>query len=212
MEIKGINQLEGEIIRHFSLGTFPVMVLDTSGLIDLVTAMRQYNSVRRNGDRNQRYERPALFLENLAQELPMVITPRTYREIQNHGRTRLNGHTVELTPEVMDFALNTLIKSVEFIDGLKNPVSFDDIRYDTYWAAKYGCDGNHKKIMEGCSDTDREILATAAHISGSNIDDKTALGPVLVTSSDAHVLKGAELLKRGFDGKYSRIMPFSTRH
>jgi len=142
----------------------------------------------------------------------MVITPRTYREIQNHGKTRLNGHTFELNQEIVDFALSTLIKSNELIDGLTNFCPFDNIRYDVYWATKYGCNGNSKKILEGCSDTDKEILNTAAYLSRSKVGNNAALNPVLVISSDAHILKGAEFLKRGFDGTYSAMTPLSTRN
>jgi len=214
MNIKEIGQLEGEIVKYFSEDSIPVMVLDTGGLIDITTSLREYAFSHRNGNRNPRYEKATAFLKNLAQALPMIITPRTYQEIQNHGRTRLNGHAIELTPKVVDFALGAMADSIKFIDGLRPRFSLDDVAYDAYWAAKEGCNGNHKKCLEGCSDTDKEILTTAAYLSMSRANGSinSEINPVLVVSPDAHVLKGAEFLKRSFDGRYSTIVPFSTRH
>ena len=118
MEIKGIGQLEGEIIRSLSLGPFPVMVMDTGGMIDFVNSMRQYTSSHRNG-KNVRYAAPTTFFKALSAEVPIVITPKTYQEIQNHGRTRLNGHAIELAPDAVNFALDTMIESAKLISRVK---------------------------------------------------------------------------------------------
>ncbi len=214
MKIKEIGQLEGEIVKHFSMDSIPVLVLDTGGLIDITTTLRRYAFSHRTGNRNSRYEKTTSFLNNLSQALSIVITPKTYQEIQNHGRTRLNGHAIELTPRVVDFALNTMTDSVGFVARLKSRVSLDDAGYDAYWAAKEGCRGNTKKFLEGCSDTDKEILATAAYLSMSRMNGaiNNEINPVLVISPDTHIIKGLEFLKRGFDGRYSNLMSISTRH
>jgi len=144
----------------------------------------------------------------------VIITPRTYQEIQDHGKMRLNGHTIELTPKVVDFALDTMADSIKFIAELNGQISLDDAGYDAYWAARDGCNGNHKKHLEGCSDTDKEILATAAYLSRSRVNGTIdrEIEPVLVISPDAHIIKGSEFLKRGFGERYSSIVPISTRH
>ena len=213
MDIKEMGQLEKEIIKSSS-GSFPVMVLDTGGLIDIATALRQYNLIHRNGDRNPRYEKTTAFLRNLSQTIRVIITPRTYQEIQDHGKMRLNSHTIAFTPKVVDFALDTMADSIKFIAELNGQISLDDAGYDAYWAARDGCNGNHKKHLEGCSDTDKEILATAAYLSRSRVNGTIdrEIEPVLVISPDAHIIKGSEFLKRGFGERYSSIVPISTRH
>ncbi|MEX2017013.1 MAG: hypothetical protein WD876_00900, partial [Candidatus Pacearchaeota archaeon] len=97
---------------------------------------------------------------------------------------------------------------------LETGFSQDDIRYDAYWASREGCNGNPKKYLEGCSDVDKEILTAAAILSKSKINMGSSykeVGKVIVLSPDAHIIQGAEFLKRGFDGKYSNIVPISTR-
>ena len=214
MKIKEIGQLEGEIVKHFSMDSIPVLVLDTGGLIDITTTLRRYAFSHRTGNRNSRYEKTTSFLNNLSQALSIVITPKTYQEIQNHGRTRLNGHAIELTPRVVDFALQTMLSSQRFMDTLQLRGELDQTRYDAYWASKEGCNGNPKKHEEGCSDTDKEILSVTAYLSKCKMvqGSSRGVGQVLVLSPDAHIIQGTEFLKRGFGGQYSNIVPISTRH
>mgnify|MGYP001605524776 CR=1 FL=1 len=209
--IKGIKQLERDITQNFS-GNLPIIVLDTCALIDIRQSIKQYNLINKNGNRSPKYERTTLFLKSLRSQI--VITPKTYQEIQDHGRMRLNSHTLELSPNVVDFALDTMINSNRFISGLESEMEFDRARYDAYWASQEACNGIHKKHLEGCSETDREILSTIAYLSRCRIPDGRGklIRSVLVISPDAHILKGAEFLKRGFDGRYSAIVPISTRH
>lgn len=206
MKIKKIGSLEGELVRHYSLDSSPVLVLDTGGLIDIVTSIRQYELLNRSEKKDPRYMDSNVFLGNLSKAFRMVITPKTYQEIERHGRTRLNQHTSELVPSVVDFSFETMLNSDRFISGVESNISLDDARYDAYWAAQYGCKGNHKKCLEGCSDTDREILSAAAYL--STVQD---IDPVLVVSSDLHVLGGSKCLVDNFDDRYSRIVPIPTR-
>ena len=211
MQIKKIGPLEGELLRHYdSLDSIPVLIFDTGGLIDMAKSLRQYAFSHRNGDRDQRYEKPSVFLRNLSGAFKMIITPKIYQEIQNHGRTRINQHTIELTPRVVDFALEAMIGSRDFIKEVKSQMTLDDARYDAYWAAKYGCNGkhkrNHKKCLEGCSEADKELLSTAVYL-GMSPD----INPALVVSSDAHILDGLKFLKDNSGDIYSKIIPVSTR-
>ncbi len=207
--IKGIQQLERDITQNFS-GKLPIIVLDTGALIDIRKSTKQYSLTNKNRNRNPKYEITTLFLKSLGSQI--VITPKTYQEIQDHGRMRLNSHTLELSPKIVNFALEAMIKSNIFISRLESEVEFEQARYDAYWTSKEDY-GIHKKHL-GCSETDREILSTVAYLSRCRIPDGGGklIRPVLAISSDAHILRGSEFLKRGFDGRYSAIVPISTRH
>jgi hypothetical protein len=213
INIKDIGTLEKDILKN-SNTDFPVMLLDTSGVIDIVSASRQYNLINKNGDKNLKYEMPIVFLKNLAEKTHVIITPKIYQEIQDHGRMRLNCHTFELTPKIVDFALDTMTDSIRFISKLNKNIELDQARYDAYWASQEGCKENIKKNVEGCSDADKEILSTAALLSRckTNKFPSKKISQVIVLSSDAHIIQGAEFLKRSFDGKYSNIIPISTRY
>lgn len=209
--IKKIEQLERDITQNFS-GNLSITVLDTGALIDITRSIKLYNLINKNRNRSLKYERTTLFLKSLRSQI--VITPKTYQEIQDHGRMRLNSHTLELSPKVVNFALDTMINSNIFISGLESELEFDQARYDAYWVSKEVCSGIHKKHLEGCSETDREILSTVAYLSRCKIPDGGGklMRSVLAISSDAHILRGSEFLKRGFGGRYSAIVPISTRH
>lgn len=212
MNIKEPQQLEKEILQNSS-GSHPIMILDTGGLIDIVAAMRKHNLNHKNSSRDQRYEKTTVFLKSLSEKYPIIITPRTYKEIQEHGRIRINEHNLEIGPKTVDFALDTMISSIGFVSGLEHKIELDQTRYDAYWASTYGCNGNNKKHLEGCSEADKEILSTIACLSTSKIPTiGKEISPVLVISPDKHIILGAELLKRGFEGRYSNIVPISTRH
>jgi hypothetical protein len=211
--IKDIGTLSREIAIN-SDGNFPLVVLDTGGLIDIASAIRQYNYVNRKGNKDSRYERTTGFLKHLSESIPVLITPKTYQEIQDHGRMILNSHTTELSPKIVDFALETMISSSDFVSGLRPGMELDKTRYDTYWAAKNGCNGNVKKQEEGFSDTDKEILSMAAFLSQCRTprDKRKKMGEILVISPDAHIIQGTRFLRKSFDGRYLNIVPISTRY
>lgn len=215
MNIKELGQLERDITQSSSGGSHAVLVLDTGGLIDVATAIREYGLTHKNGNANPHYARTTIFLKSLSEQTKsrIIITPRTYQEIQDHGRMRLNEHTLELAPRIVDFALEIMINSMGFFSRLEHEIELDQTRYDAHWASAYGCRDNPKKHLEGCSDTDKEIIATLASLSTSKFPEVgRRINPVLVLSPDAHIIRGAEFLKRGFDGRYSNIVPISTRY
>lgn len=211
--IKNLGCLEREILEKSS-GNFPVIVLDTGGLIDISHATRTYilNGCPKT-EKNPNYSGASVFLKHVSRRTPLIVTPKTYQEIQDHGRMRLNSHTVELSPITVDYSLKVMADSAVFLDGLAGELSLDDARYDAYWTSKECCMGNCKKQEEGCSDTDREIISTVAYLSRCQIIGKPdkKVDRVLVVSSDAHVLLGSEFLGRYFDEKYPNIIPISTR-
>lgn len=211
--IKDIGTLAREIALN-SNGNFPLVVLDTGGLIDIASAIRQYGQEHRNGSRDPRYEKTTGFLKHLSEYMPLVITPKTYQEIQDHGRMIINTHTTELSPRIVDYALEKMVSSSTFLSGLKSGLELDRTRWDAYWAAKNGCDGNTKKHEEGCSDTDKEILSTAAFLSQCPTphDKHKKLGEVLIISSDAHIIEGTRFLRKSYKSRYSNVVPLSTRY
>jgi len=213
MKINKLGELEKTIVQHSS-GSFPVIVLDTGGLIDIANAIRIYNVNYRNKTISPIHKSTITFLKYLSEKTPIVITLKTYQEIKDHGRMWLNGHTLELFPETVDFALDIMNRSKQFCSGLDSGIEPDQARYDAHWASIEACNGNSKKSLEGCSDTDKEILSTVAYLSTSKIPGATIkkIGPVLVISPDLHIIRGTEFLKRGFDDRYSNVVPISTRH
>ena len=136
-ELKDLGALEKEIIKNSS-GSFPVLILDTGGLIDIANEVRRYNLIYKNGNRNLSYEKPTIFLKYLSKKFPIIITPKTYQEIQDHGRMRLNGHTVELSPKIVNYSLERTLASASFISMLKKEFDTEQTRYDAYWASKEG--------------------------------------------------------------------------
>ena len=212
--IKNLRCLEREILEK-SRGNFPVIVLDTGGLIDISHTTRTYGL---NGfsktEKNPNYVGASVFLKHVSQRVPILVTPKTYQEIQDHGRMRLNSHTVELSPITVDYSLKVMADSAVFLKGLVGELSLDDARYDAYWTSKRCCDGNCKKQEEGCSETDMEIISTVAYLSGCRMIEEPdkRIDRVLVLSSDAHVLSGSEFLGRHFDERYQNIIPISTRN
>src|SRR3990170_1120380 len=119
MAIKDIGSLAREIAQNSS-GSFPLVVLDTGGLIDIVSATRMYNFNHKNGNKDPRYELTISFLKHLSERLPVLITPRTYKEMQEHGNVMLNDHGIyEIPPKVVDFTLGTMEESIKFISRLK---------------------------------------------------------------------------------------------
>ena len=211
--LKEICKLETEVITSLN-GNSSVIVLDTGALIDISQAVREYNLVHRNGDRNPNYFDSTSFLKYFLGMAPLIVTPKTHKEICNHARTRLNGHTFELPLRTAEFALDNMVASSSFLEGLQGTLPQEETRYDAYWTAKEACNGNYKKHAEGCSETDKEILESVAYLSSGRTVSSTGekIGQVLVLSSDTHVIARAEFLKRGFDGRYQGIVPISTRY
>lgn len=216
-DIKEISKLEKDVVDNLS-GKSPVIVLDTGALIDISNATRKYDLVHRivhhkRGGENPNYFDAVSFLKYFSGMAPLIITPRTHKEIYRHASTRLNGHTFELPLRAVEFSLDNMVTSTLFLDGLQGELPKDETRYDTYWTSKECCNGNHKKQEEGCSDTDKEILEAVAYLSSGRTVRQTGekVDQVIILSSDAHVISGAEFLKRGFDGRYQGIVPISTR-
>ncbi|MEM3091260.1 MAG: hypothetical protein QXX55_01180 [Candidatus Pacearchaeota archaeon] len=210
--IKDIRNISREIARN-SLGNYPLLVLDTGGLIDFVESIKYYNLICKNGSRDSRYESISVFLKHLSENLPMIITPTVYQEICNHINFRLGRHLFEIPKKTVDFAFETMENSMRFISRLESKLEMDTVRYDIYWTSKLCCNGNIKKNLEGCSDADKEILFTAAYLSQcrTEIDRRKKIGKVLVISPDEHIIKGVDFLKKGFNGKYSNVESISTR-
>ncbi|MEX0920453.1 MAG: hypothetical protein WDZ69_02620 [Candidatus Pacearchaeota archaeon] len=211
MCIKNLDELDKEINNRSSDNS--LLVLDTGGLIEIANKAREYNLVSRGKDVNPNYMRATSFLDYISENVGIIITPKTYQEIQDHGRMKLNGHTQELTPRIVDRSLEIMIGSEEYISGLECGLEPDQARYDAYWASKEGCNGNSKKYVEGCSETDKEILSTVAYLSNCNVGDSSEEGRenLLVLSSDDHIILGSEFLKKNFKDRYSNIVPISTR-
>lgn len=214
LNLKRLSMLEKEL-QKITSGNPCVGVLDTGALIDITQATRSYNL---NGcgkeEKNPCYSTTSSFLGLISWMMPLIITPKTYQEIQEHGRMRLNSHITELSPRIVDYSLDRMLQSQEFVKDLVEGVEMDKARYDAYWASIHSCNGNSKKENERYSDTDKEILATAAYLSKCKIGTipEKSIDTVVVLSSDAHVLLGSDFLSREFNGDYSKIFPLSTRY
>ncbi|MEX2017614.1 MAG: hypothetical protein WD876_04025, partial [Candidatus Pacearchaeota archaeon] len=84
--IKEPGKLEKDIVENSS-GSFPVLVLDTGGLIDVVYSTRGYGLNGKGAkEKNPNYEMATSLFNYLSEKLPVLITPKTYQEMQDHGR------------------------------------------------------------------------------------------------------------------------------
>ena len=211
--VKELSRIMREIY-HNSDGDSSALVLDTGGLIDILSGIRGHNLSHRATNRDSNYILPSSFLRKLSEITNVIITPETYKEIYNHRITRLNRHSFEIPPQVVKFSLDAVSKSTRFMWGLELQLGLDDIRYDAYWASKECCRHNQKKHDEGFSEADKEILVTAACLSNSKTENSQGsnISPVIVVSSDSHVIRGSEFLKRECGERYENIVPISTRY
>jgi hypothetical protein len=214
-DIKTLSKLEKEIKSHLrgAHTTLPVAILDTGGLIDITASSRAFELKNRGRKANLIYTNPTGFLKHISGLAPLIVTPKTYQEIQKHGQTMLNGYLPEIESDSVNYALNLMTDSVAFMNGVESAVPMDQARYDAHWASIECCKDNFKKHSERCSDVDKEILASAAYLSEGKSRGAFGkqIGPVLTVSSDEHVLKGSKFLNTSFDGRYVGIIPVSTR-
>lgn len=211
-EIKGI--INGGNSRNLA-----VAVVDTGGIIDLVKSTREYDlSTRRDKFRVPEYTDPTEMLKKLARKMPVIITPQMRKELVRHKNTMLNSRQPEIYSHLLDYSFDLAMDSAYFMSGLKpsrpsGVFSWDDVEYQMYLLSKECCNGNRKKTEEGCSDTDREILTTAAYLSRSREDTgiKRKINPVIVISPDQHITCGVDMINRELSDLYPGIISFSTR-
>ncbi len=223
--VKDPSRLEKElksILGRSNNENFPVAVVDTGGIIDLVKSCREYDlSTKRLGERVREYTDPTEMLKKLRRKMPTIITPETRRELVRHKSIMLNSKQPEIYSHLLDYAFDLAIESAYFVSGLKpilqsDNLTWDDVGYEMYWLSKECCNGNKKKNSEGCSPTDREILTIATYLSrsGEGISLGRKITPVIVISPDQHITCGIDLINkdRELSDKYPGIVSFSTRY
>jgi hypothetical protein len=84
----------------------------------------------------------------------------------------------------------------------------DSDRYNVYWVTKFSCIENEKKNSEGFSSVDREILDNAILFSKYFSKEGKTAEPVAIFSSDEHIFKGVEMLKKL---GYNKVITLSSR-
>ena len=202
--LKTLRELEG-LINSPLENTQSYLVLDTSGLIDVVRSARR-SRLGRNCELDEIYRNPANFLKHIDQQQPILVTPKIAREIGRHLRVKLNKYNSEIPANVGALALGFYSEAIDVKEKLNPLTDFDNIRYAIYWLSKRAFNPGHKKNTEGFSEADREILTFATSLASAErleVEKSIRPFPVGVITSDSHVLEGIKLLPEyGFFGVY----------
>ena len=200
---KNLDKLLRE--RRFSASgkDLPVILVDTSAIIDIGNGTKYNNQGRRKG-------RPVFrdaydFLNEFGNGFPLLVIPEVCEEVTTHSKMKLNGHVYEIGSNVADLVCEEFQKNFERTWLESKPaedVDPEGVRLLVYWTAQEACDG--KKAEEEMSETDKKILHRAAVLSQSYTEEGKRISPVGILTSDEHILAGTRLLrKNGFYGIYT---------
>ena len=179
-----------------------IIVPDTCSIIDLQNMTRNYK-----GDESK-YSSPYLFLDSLEREnRRLLITDGIMNEVLVHKDIKVNDNVYEIQPDFADYIKRIYDVSNRFFTKFRYGADSEQVGLEVYWASKYACKDNFKKSVECFSDVDKEVLKVACLIGTGKLeisDSKTRdINLVHILSSDEHLLKGTEFMKREFG--YSNI-------
>ena len=200
---------------------FPVAVVDTGAVIDIVRATREYGKRVKKGDSVYGvFRNPSQFLEHVDQELVnLIVLPVVNAEIDSHKEVMINSHTPELSEKTLQRVKMLAQKSFDFMrkaSFIDKAVGDGDIGYDVHNISQEACRDHPKKDHEGYSRVDKEILAYAAFLSRAylqEVDGRRQITRVIVLSPDQHLISGVELMQTDpeFSKKYKDVGYLSTR-
>lgn len=200
--LKSPREIEAGMVFTHLEKSCPRLIIDTSGLIDIVASCRQ-TILGKNAESEPIYKDPLNFLEYLASKQPIIVNEATHEEILRHVKVRINGNNNEIPEKVIPFVNFCYEGYKNLRKSLAPLVERDRAKYDVYWISKSPDIHNEKKLAEGFSVVDREILTDAIYIA-SSISENTRNFPIGIISSDTHILKSIPLLeKSGYFGIYA---------
>jgi hypothetical protein len=215
-----LNSLLEKIQQGASNMDYPVVLVDTSAIIDIQHAANQNKLGKRKetGVFTDAYQ----FLKELNKRALLLANPSVCEEVEEHAKKKINPHVYKIDPKVAnlvctDFKTNLLelwcnsILPIEVKDSIEMEKLKEDleegIRYAAHWTKLYCCQGNLKKQKERFSSVDENILVRAACLSQLSIFTGVLkrISPVGVLTSDEHVSCGIDYLKieGGFYGLYT---------
>ena len=209
MTLKTLKEMMKDADRELADGTLPIIFLDTGAIIDICQSARE-EQMRQKGKGviplNETYADH--FLMNFAGRYQTLISPLTYQEINKHYCVKLNGNTKEIKETVCPL-IDKFLKDYERLNEFVSGNFYDDSdRYNVYWVTKFSCIENEKKNSEGFSFVDREILDNAILFSKYFSKEGKTAEPIAIFSSDGHIFKGVEMLKKlGYD----KVITLSSR-
>lgn len=215
-----LNKLNLHASDVVSTSEFPIAILDTGAIIDIVQATRRDKQFYRGKKPAKNVFMHAYdFLTHVNENVvPLVVLPSVFTEVDLHRNVNLNGHTKELDEDTYQTVQDLMQSSTDLIrrtNFVNDTIGDDDIRYDIWNLSKQACQDFSKKYKEGYSDVDKDILAYAAYFSRAYLrePDRKRIGRVLVISPDRHIIEGVNffLTDDELSKKYPNIMSISTR-
>lgn len=222
--IRSATGLLNELNLHASdvvgASEFPIAILDTGAIIDIVHATRRDKQSYRGKKIPENVFMQAYdFLTHVNENVvPLIVLPSVFTEVDLHRNVNLNGHTKEFDEETYQTVQDLMTQSTDLIrrtNFLDSSVSDDDIMYDIWNLSLEACQDCSKKHEEGYSEADKDILAYAAYFSRAYLREpgKQRIGKVLVISPDNHIKMGVKFLlaDEEFSEKYKNILSISTR-
>lgn len=195
MTIKTLKSMMKEVDELFTGRTPQIVFLDTSAIIDICKSAR-IDEMNQRGKKNVPLHEIYAdhFLMNFAGKYQTLVSPLTCSEINKHYGVRLNGNTKEIK-EVLCPLIDKFSADYNRLKGFAlNNVPDDKDRYNVYWVTKLSCIENKKKDLEGFSEVDKELLVNAVLFSKYFLKNEQKANPVVVFSSDDHILEGVEML------------------
>ncbi len=209
MTLKTLKDILKDADKLLSKRSFPIVFLDTSAVIDICKSSRN-EKLKQNSKREKLPWHEIYidhFLMNFASKYETIISPLTYSEIKDHYKVKCNSHSWEIDKGVY-FLMRKFFEDYKRLKNFCNIPPDDKERYDVYWATKLCCSDNKKKNLEGFSEVDREILTDALLFSEYFMKDNEKADPVVIFSSDEHILKGVGMLNKLM---YENLFSLSTR-
>jgi len=228
-----------DICRHApSDNSLPLAVFDTGGLIDIVQSTRQYDLTHRGESSDSVWGDASKFLSSFDCVAPIYICPEVLEETTKHYNTLLSGDRREIPKNVLQDVLGFAGTSLDIMEEIRGTYRDDDIRYVAHWISKFACSEDSKKQEEGFGDADKAILFSALKLVGGFLYKSKAntcgksiitpiskslpseilmgridLKPVIVVSSDKHVISGVNFINGDTElkEKYPGVVPVSTR-
>ncbi len=182
-EIKPLGVIKRELGKLKIVGTH-LTLLDTGALIDLQRAIES-----QRGD-----ETLSEYISSLREGGSILVAPLTFTEISRHASMKKNRNRREISYEGLGLAC---MYHTEFLSALASlDLPTHDLQRLRNRLLVYGPVYASLGGSDGASETDLELLCRAADFSTiPDLVKKDYHKPVVILSSDAHLVEGTGLLR-----------------
>ena len=192
-----LKKVENKIYRNrifpknlFNKG-ISIIIPDTSALIDFSYITRIYRG------KNKDYINPVSFVNSLLGEDTKIIIPyKIIDEVRTHKDVKLNGHVYELSPKFISYLEDLYNETRRFLNEFVYGADSEQTKLDVYWASKLSCTNNLKKMEEGFSETDKDLLVFSRLLSTGKFRNEQKVNSVNILSSDEHIVSGVDFLRK----------------